>query len=639
MAFIKLQFQPGINRNTTNYSGEGGWWECDKIRFRTGYPEKIGGWKSATSTTYSGVCRQMHNWVTSYNDNILSLGTNSKLYLEVGGYIYNITPLRATNPVMSTPDTDNSIGTTISTTTITVSLGTVHNASTGDFVTISGVVGDIGGVPVAELNGNHEVTVVTTSSFSFETTSAATSTTTGGGTTISIDFELAAGNPVLTAGYGWGTDTWGRDAWGLGSTTPIYFSQRDWWLDNFDNDLVAAPRGGSIYYWARGVLADPGTALDTKAVTLASLATAAAFDPDAVPSKVNQILISQNDRHLLAFGAVPFGSTDTTDFDPMLIRWADQDTPEDWTPSVTNTAGDLRASRGSMIVRAMPTRQEILVWTDNTLYGLQFLGTTDVFGMQEYASNISIMSPRACVTSGSVVYWMGNRKFYTYTGQVQTLESSVSDYVFGDFNFGQAEQVVCGTNEAWDEIWWHYPSGSSNWNDRYVIYNYVEQVWYYGTMGRTAWLDTSVRNNIVSATSDWDGTTVTNSKLYSQEDGLDADGVAMTSYIQSNDFDLADGEDFMLTKRLIPDLRFDGSTATTPTVSLEIRPRRSPGSAYQNDPADTQDVIEASADIYTEQVFIRARARQMAIKINSDTLGVQWRLGAPRLDARLSGKR
>jgi len=234
---------------------------------------------------------------------------------------------------------------------------------------------------------------------------------------------------------------------------------------------------------------------------------------------------------------------------------------------------------------------------------------------------------------------MGNRKFYTYTGQVQTLESSVSDYVFDDFNFGQQEQVICGTNEAWDEIWWHYPSGSSSWNDRYVVYNYVEQVWYYGTMGRTAWLDTAVRGNILSATSDWDGTTVSNSKIYNQEDGLDADGAAMNSYIQSNDFDLADGEDFMLTKRIIPDLRFDGSTAATPTVDLEIRPRRSPGSSYQNDPADTQDVIEASADIYTEQVFIRARARQMALKVASNTLGVQWSLGAPRLDARLSGRR
>jgi len=639
MAFIKLQFQPGVDRDTTNYAGEGKWWECDKIRFRAGYPEKIGGWTSATATSYEGVCRQMWNWVTSYNDNLLGLGTNSKLYIEAGGYFSDVTPLRATNPTMSTPNTNNSIGTTDTTTTITVSLGAVHNASTGDFVIISGVSGAVGGVPEAELNGNFKITVLTASSFSFEVTTPATSTTTGGGTAIVLSFELATGNPVLTAGYGFGTGAWGRDGWGLGSATPIYFSQRDWWLDNFDNDMVAAPRGGAIYWWSRGALVDPGTSLGTKAVTLASLATIAAFDPNAVPVKVTQVLVSQNDKHLLAFGAVPFGSTNPDDFDPLLIRWADQGTPEDWTPSVTNTAGDLRVSRGSMIVRGMPTRQEILIWTDNTLYGLQFLGTTDVFGLQEYASNVSIMSPRSCITAGSVVYWMGRRKFYTYTGQVQTLDSTLEDYVFKDFNYSQAEQVVCGTNEAWNEVWWHYPSGSSNWNDRYVIYNYVEQVWYYGTMGRTAWLDTSVREYALSATSDWDGTTVSNSMLYNQEDGLDADGVAMNSYIQSNDFDLADGEDFMLTKRLIPDLRFDGSTATTPTVNLEIRPRRSPGSAYQTDPADTQTVIEATADIYTEQVFIRARARQMALKVESDTLGVQWGLGAPRLDARLSGKR
>jgi hypothetical protein len=356
-----------------------------------------------------------------------------------------------------------------------------------------------------------------------------------------------------------------------------------------------------------------------------------------------QLLVSQQDKHLLAFGAVPFGSTNPDDFDPLLIRWADQDTPGDWTPTQTNTAGDLRISRGSRIVRALPTRQEILVWSDTNLYTLQFLGTTDVFGLQEYADNISIMSPRAMASASNITYWMGQDKFYAYTGRVETLPCTLRDHVFNNFNYGQAEQTVCGTNEQWNEVWWFYPSGTADYNDSYVVYNHLERIWYYGTMERTAWLDTPLRDLPTAANtpvnSNTDPISTGAGYLYDHEVTVDADGEPMVSYIQSNDFDLEDGDKFMLTRRILPDIDFNGSTVETPEVSLQVRPRNFPGSAFRSDPADSQRVIESSVGVYTDQVFVRARARQMALKIMSSTLGANWQLGAPRLDVRPDGTR
>jgi hypothetical protein len=412
--------------------------------------------------------------------------------------------------------------------------------------------------------------------------------------------------------------------------------QRDWWFDNFDNDLVMNIRNGEGYWWVRGTTEDPGPALSTPAIRLADYADGEGYDPDAVPAQIMQLLVSQQDRHLIAFGAVPFGSTSVTDFDPLLIRWADQDTPGDWTPTQTNTAGDLRVSRGSRIVRALPTRQEILVWTDTHLFTLQFLGTTDVFGLQEYADNISVMSPRAMASAANITYWMGQDKFYAYTGRVETLPCSLRNHVFNNFNINQADQVVCGTNERWNEIWWFYPTEQSDYNDAYVVYNHLERIWYYGTIDRTAWLDTALRN-YPQATNTPGGTDA--GVLYIHEFGVNDDALPMDSYIQSSDFDLEDGDQFMLTRRILPDISFSGSVGDNPEVTLQIRPRNFPGSNFSGDAADTQRVIETSVNQYTDQIFVRARARQMALKIRSDTLGVNWQLGAPRLDARPDGKR
>jgi hypothetical protein len=643
VSFIKLQFKPGVNRDQTDYSNEGGWRECDKIRFRSGYPEKLGGWLKSAPDPFIGYCRQMLNWVTSYSDDMLAMGTDVKVYIEIAGNYYDITPLRAIDPVLDSPDTDNCINTTNGQAKVTVNLGAVaHGAQTGDYVTISGVTGsgspsNIGGIPITEINGNYPITVVDPFIFTYTVSTSATSTVTGsGGTAIDLAFELSPGFPISVFGYGWGTGTWGRGTWGTGSAYPIALQQRDWWFDNFDNDLVMNFRNGEGYWWTRGLTDDPTNALNTRAISLSAYATTQGFTAASVPVKIMQLLVSQQDRHLIAFGAVPFGSVDPDDFDPMLIRWADQDTPGDWTPSQTNSAGDIRVSRGSRIIRALPTRQEIIVWTDSHLYTLQFLGTTDVFGLQEYADNISIMSPRSMATAANTTYWMGQDKFYAYTGRVETLPCTLRNHVFNDFNLQQADQVICGTNEQWNEVWWFYPTADSDYNNAYVVYNHLERIWYYGYIPRTAWLDTSIRyypqaaNTTGGATSGY---------LYSHELGVNDDELPMDSYIQSSDFDLDDGDNFMLTRRMIPDISFDGSTAEAPEVTLTVRPRNFPGSAFRVDPADSQRVIETSVGAYTDQVFVRARARQMALKVSSGELGVQWQLGAPRLDARPDGRR
>jgi len=644
MPFIKLKGRPGINRDTTNYANEGGYYECDKVRFFSGYPQKMGGWLKATSETFIGTCRQLLNWVTSYTDNFLAVGTNQKVYIEVGGIFYDITPIRETFTSSSSPSSNNCIDTTINSTTVIVNISG-HGCLTGDYVTISGVTGDPGGVPDAEINAEHVITRVDADNFTFEVATPATSTTAnGGGTAIVVACQIHPGFASITAGYGWGTGAWnGSYGWGLASPVPIYLPQRDWFFDNFDNDLIMNIRadttgagiavGGPIYIWERGTAVNPTNALGTRAVLLSSLMNAA-----DVPESAYQILVSQNDKHLLAFGCQPYLGA-SSDFDPLLIRWASQDEPEVWTPLPTNSAGFLRISRGSKIVRAVPTRQEVLVLTDSHVYSLQFLGTTDVFGLQELSDNISIISPRAVVTVNNVTYWMGVDKFYAYDGRVQTLPTTLREYVFKDLNFSQADQIISGTNESFNEIWWFYPSGNSTWVNRYVIYNHLEQTWYYGNLGRTAWLDASSRSRPVAVYTPEDQTV--GGVLYNHEVGLNDDDLPMISFIQSSDFDITDnsGEQFMLTRRMIPDINFTTSTAQEPSVDLTIRARRFPGTNYINDPSDTQGVIETSFGLYTEQVYVRARGRQLAFRISSDDLGVFWQLGDVRLDARPDGKR
>jgi hypothetical protein len=682
MALQKLQFRPGLNRDQTNYSNEGGWYECDKVRFRSGFPQKIGGWLRYGLFSVVGVCRQVFNWITTASDNYLALGTSKKLYIEAGQVLFDITPIRQT---FTSPTTNNCFTTTNGSNKVIVTI-VAHGGIDGDYVTFSGVVGPIGGIPQSEFNAEFIVDQVTANTFTIITTTAATSSTSGGGTSVKAEFQINVGLDNSVFGYGWGAGAWGRGAWGSGAATPIYLSQRDWFLQNFDNDLVANIRNGAIYYWkyidGTGVRATPLTTTTVSGVA-----------PSDVPAQATQILISQNDRHLLAFGATPYGGGA---FDPLLIRWATQDQPNVWTPLVTNSAGFLRVSRGSQIVCALATRQEILVFTDGTLNSLQFVGTTDVFSLTELSDNISILSSRSVVGVNNVAYWMGHDKFYAYSGRVETLPCSLRNHVFGNINYDQADQIISGTNEGWNEVWWFYPTADSNINNAYVIFNHLEKIWYYGTIDRTAWSDSSLRaypqaltgtyvtgsisgttltitaidsgilevGSVINGTGIATGTVITalgtgtgrtgtytvnisqlvvstlitaNSVIYNHEQGVNDNTLPMESYIASSDTDLDNGDQFILTKRIIPDLSFNGSTADLPAVTMYIKPRNFPGNAYSN--IDSERVIETSVDVYTEQIFMRARARQMAIQISSTELGVQWQLGSPRVDGRPDGHR
>lgn len=640
MAFIKLQFRAGLNRDQTNYTNEGGWFACDKIRFRSGYPQKLGGWLKSTSQTFVGVCRQMFGWVTSYADNFLALGTSKKVYINVGSQYYDITPLRETT---SPGDVTFSAVTTAPYSSVITVSDTSANVDAGDYVTFSGAVSLGGNITAAVLNQEYEVyesltastyTIIAKSpTTGLPVTSNASDSGSGGSATVGA-YQIPIGYDITTYGYGWGAGAWGSSPWGLGASSPVVIPQRDWWFDNFDNDLVMNIRNGAIYYWVRGAENSIDTQLATRAVLLSSLTGAA-----DVPVEAMQILVSQNDKHLLAFGCVPYGSTSTADFDPLLIRWAAQNAPEFWTPGNVvvpttgnlSSAGFIRVSRGSNIVRALPTRQTILVWTNSHLYSLQYTGTTEVFSLQELADNISIMSPRSAISANNVTYWMGTDKFYGYAGAVETLPCTLRNHVFSNINYNQKNQVIAGTNEGFHEIWWFYPSKNSEQIDSYVIYNYLERIWYYGTMARTAWLDSPLRAYPQAVGYD--------NVLIDHENGVDADGAPMESYIQSSDFDLADGDQFMLTRRIIPDVNFEGSTASTPEIDFMIKPRNFPGSTYQSDSFDTQGVVQSSVNVYTDQIWMRARARQMALKIMSSDLGVNWQLGSPRLDARADGRR
>ena len=631
MPLQKLQFKPGVNRDQTNYANEGGWYVCDKIRFRSSYPQKIGGWFKYTVNTLIGACRQMFSWTTTFSDNFLALGTNQKVYIEAGGNLYDITPLRATYTSATTPSTDNCFDTTNGSTSVNVNI-VGNGAAVGDWVSFSGVVGPIGGIPQSEFNTSFKIaSIVDADNFTITTTTAATSSTSNqGGTAIIAKFQIPIGYPITTFGYGWGTSTWGRGAWGSGSTSPISFQQQDWFFDQFANDLIMNLRNGPIYIWERGVLANPSTALGTNAILLSDVGGAT-----DVPTEVTQALVSQNDKHLVAFGATPYGGGD---FDPLLIRWASQNEPENWTPGATSSAGFLRVSRGSQIIRAIPTRQEILVFTDATLNSMQFTGTTAVFSLTEMSDNISIISPRAVSSVNNITYWMGKDKFYFYSGSVQTLPSTLRNHVFEDINYNQVDQIICSTNEGWNEIWWFYPSANSQYNNKYVIYNHLEKIWYYGNLERSAWLDSPLREYPQAVYTD--PTTWETGIIYDQERGTNADTLPMESFIQSSDFDLEDGTEFILVKRIITDISFEGSTATSPTTYITMKPRNFPGADYQTEAEEP--VVESTSipvEQYTNQVFIRARARQMALKVSSVDLGVQWQLGTPRLDGQKDGKR
>jgi len=653
MPLSKLVFKPGANRDQTNYASEGSWYEMDKVRFRSGFPEKIGGWRVQNFTYYAGTARSLFAWGTTDGGQLLGIGTDVKNYVAAGTYLYDITPLRVTFTSGSTPSSDNCIDTTNAVAKINVNI-VGHGCVTGDYVTLSGVVGTgspqkIGGIPITEINGEHVITVVDGDNFTFTTTTTATSTTTNqGGTAISVACQINVGYSGTTFGYGFGTSTWGRSTWGSSSVVPVALPPRLQFQDKFNNDLVFNNRYGYIYYWVYT------SNFSNRAVLLSSISGAV-----AVPQQVTKILFAPS-GHLLALGCTNYDATAGAPnylgtYDPLLVRWANVDAdigpePENWQPTLTNTAGFLRLQQGSEIVTAVNTKQETLIWTNTALTSLQFLGTTEVFSQQLLSSACTIIGPNTVVGANNITYWMGNDKFYTYSGRVDTLPCTLRQYVFDDLNREQSDLFFAGSNAEFNEIIWFYCSANASEIDRYVIYNYAENIWYFGTLVRTAWIDAGVLGY---------PTALNDGNIYFHEYGHDngqRPGVAplpIDAYIQSADIDIEDGDKFMLIRRIIPDVNFRSSDATnfvtgatvTPEVTLTVGVRNFPGAAISTTNAEgvatNADVITSSATIdqYTNQVFIRARGRQMNFKISSDTIGTQWQLGMPRVDARPDGLR
>ena len=649
MPLSKLVFKPGANRDQTNYASEGSWFDMDKVRFRSGFPEKIGGWVVQNQVAYIGSARSLFNWSTTDTNDLTGVGTNVKMYVLNGTQIVDITPLRTT---LTSPATNNCINTTSASKVVTLIVAG-HGLTTGDYVTISGATGPtIGGIPIAQINAEHEVTVVDSTTFTITVTTAASSTTTSqGGTSISIACQITTGYATVTAGYGWGAGAWSRGAWGSGSTVPIYFPARLIFQDKFNNDLVFNIQGSFIYYWIFT------SAFNTRAVLLSAIPGAV-----AVPQQVTKILFSPQ-GFLLALGCTNYNAAASApnylgSFDPLLVRWANVDPdigpePENWQPTLTNTAGFLRLQAGSQIVAGLSTKQEVLIWTDISLTSLQFLGTSEVFGQSLIASNLSIAGPNVVVSANNVVYWMGNDKFYIYSGRVDTLPCTLRQYVFDNLNRTQKQIFFAGSNAEFNEVVWFYCSLNASEIDSYVIYNYSENIWYFGAIQRTAWIDAGVVDYPLA---------VDQGYVYQHELGhddgqpLNAPPLPINSYIQSADIDIEDGDKYMLIRRVIPDVNFTSSDLTNsvtgaplvPEVTMTVGVRNFPGAVSSTTNAEGESTAEdvtvtgtttATINQYTNQVFVRARGRQMNFKIGSTGVGVQWQLGMPRVDARPDGLR
>jgi len=746
MPIQKLALRAGVNRENTSYANEGGYYASNKIRFRSGQPEKIGGWAADTGTTTStlkpttgalwGVARAMWNWLNLTGYNLLAVGTNLKYYIQNGanGYSYDVTPLRTT-----TAAGEVTFAATTGSPIITVT-DIAHGAQAGDFVTFSGAVSLGGNITATILNAEFQITsYISSNSYTITASVNASAGDSGnGGSTVVGAYQITTGVDIYSQNVGWGAGTWGGivtgtavtavsggtlsssnttvtvtstaaftttgnilidsetisytgktgttftgctrglsgtgsgaaathangatvtqsttfTGWGSPSATGIGIQLRLWSQSNFGEDLVFNPRGGALYYWAnassastfnRGQYLGPSTAVVTKSGTITTDAYC--------PTVANFVTVSDASRFVLVFGCNDYGGTIQ---DPLLIRWSDQESFATWYPAVTNQAGSYRLSHGSTIVTAMQTRQEILVLTDSAIYSMQYLGPPYVWSFQIMGDNISIAGPNAIATANNITYWMGTDKFYMYSGRVQTLPSTLREYVYNDINLEQSYQFCAGTNEGYNEIWWQYCSAGSTVVNRYVIYNHLDNVWYYGnwdnyqnvSQGRTAWLDSALRAYPMATTYGTAGGT-SNTQLLYHENGVD-DGtvnpsVPIVSQVTSSDFDIGDGHNFGFVWRLIPDLTFDGSNVNGPTAMFTVLPRANPGANYG--PSNDPDVVSAqnyqnqktyAVQQFTQQVYVRIRGRQMAFKVSSDALGVQWQLGVPRIDIRPDGRR
>ncbi len=704
MPFTKLQFRPGINRETTSYTNEGGWFDMDKVRFRFGYPEKIGGWIKQSSNAFAGTCRALHPWVALDGTSYLGVGTHLKYYINEGGGYNDITPIRSTTSAgdvtfaASANDLDGAITAIDTTITLTSTTGfpqsgrikiedeiityastsgsnllgcvrgvsgttaaahadaeTVlcatlivsdanHGALENDFVTFSAATALGGNITADILNQEYQITAIiddgsyqieartvstinsitTTNGLEPEYVFASSSDTGNGGSACVGTYQINTGLDTTIVGNGWGAGTWSRGAWG--SSTSLAASGqtlRIWSHDNFGEDLIINVRDGDIFYW------DKTNGTSTRAVELSQLTGA-----NKAPTIAKQVLVSDRDRHVIAFGCDSELNPGVQD--PLLIRFSEQEVVTEWQSLVTNTAGDLRIGSGSEIITAVETRQQVLVFTDVSLHAMQYLGPPFTFGINAISENITIAGPLAAIAVEDNVFWMGAEEFYAYGGSVQRLPCSVRDYVFTNINNDQLEKVTASTNTAFSEVTWYYPSASSNENDRYVTYNYDQKIWYYGALSRTCWLDRGVSSDPIAAGSDH--------YLYLHEIGFDdgstSPAQAITAYIESSQMDLGDGEQFVFMRRMIPDMTFRNSTNPTPSATMTLKVRNFPGTNYSNSNNSTiSKTASVPVEQFTDQVFVRLRGRSFAFRIESDDTGIGWRLGSPRVDVRPDGRR
>ena len=698
MPLQKIQLKPGVNRENTRYSAEGGYYESDNVRFRQGTPEKIGGWLRISASTFLGVCRSLWNWVTLGYQNLIGVGTNLKFYIANGGYYYDITPTQTVHTLT------NPFATVSGSATVTVTDATGGYINNG-YVTFTGSTA-VGGLTIL---GEFQLTYSAGSSYTITFTSAATSTASGGGTVYAV-YQVNPGPSYAAPLSGWGSGAWSSGSWGNSAASAE--SLRIWNQFNFGEDLLYGPRGGPLYYWDATI----GYVAPTVTMTIASpcVVTTTLNLPDLTPivfetsgalptgllvgtiyytryvsattfnlsltptgaliiSSVSQsgvhkisqrgvllsvlssasdvplsqifFLISDASRFVICFGTNDIGSSVVN---PMLVRWSDQEDPTMWTPSITNQSGSIGLSHGSTIVTAIQSKQEIVIFTDSAMYSLQYLGPPYVWGSQLLGDNISIVGPNAVTIAAGTIYWMGVDKFYKYDGRLQTLNCDLLRYVYNDIDRVQFEQVYASTNEGFNEVWWFYPSNGSTTNDSYVVYNYLENIWYYGSMARTAWLDSGLQDYPVAATY---SSNLVNHEL-GVDDGTLAAALPITAFITSSQFDIGDGHNFAFVWRMLPDLTFNGSTAgTTPSLTMQLLPLQNSGSGYNSpksvggDSSSAEGVVTATQtypidlDTYNGQLNIRVRARQMSMKITSTTLGTQWQMGAPRIDLRPDGRR
>lgn len=661
MPLQKLQFRPGINREGTTLANEGGWYAADKIRFRSGQVEKIGGWTLDNGTVFTGgnivgVIRSLWNWISLSGYNYLGIGTNQKFYIQngTGGAEYDVTPVRSI-----TSAGEATFAATAGLSTITVT-DIAHGAQTGDWVTFTSAASLGGNVTAAVLNAvaGYQITYISSSQYTITVPVTATSGDSGnGGASTIAAYQITSGSAIYTNNTGWGTGGWSgvttgyaSTGWGSPSSSGLGIGSqlRLWSQSNFGQNLVFNPRGGPIYYWVVDT-SNPNTWNIAQVISATNTNTqngVAWWDGDVdTPLYCNYVMVSDSSRFTIAFGTNDYGSSAQN---PMLVRWSDQESVLTWTPSVTNQAGSYLLSHGSSIITALQSRQEILIWTDSTLYSMQYLGAPFVWGFQLLADNISIASPNATAIANNITYWMGVDKFYMYSGRNETLPCTLRDYVFKDINMTQSFQFFAGTNEGFNEVWWFYCSANSNYIDRYVIYNHLERIWYYGNLARTAWLDSPLRTFPMAA-SYVVGSTTTSNLIYHENgvnNGETNPATAIDSYIQSSDFDIGDGHNFGFVWRLIPDVSFNGSFNNAPSLNFTVLPRQNPGANYGAD--DNPAVISTqnyqnqrtyNIQQFTEYAYVRMRGRQMAFKVQSNELGTQWQLGVPRIDIRPDGRR